>query len=95
MIQEIILSVLLFTGILLLMTVLILWVRARLVPKGDVTINVNEERDLQVAVGSKLLTTLAIINCMYHRPVVVVAPVVNVGSLSPQVEGRYYQQRLR
>lgn len=59
MIQEIILSVLLFTGILLLMTVLILWVRARLVPKGDVTINVNEERDLQVAVGSKLLTTLA------------------------------------
>jgi len=59
MIQEIILSVLLFTGILLLMTVLILWVRARLVPKGDVTINVNDERDLQVAVGSKLLTTLA------------------------------------
>jgi len=59
MFQEIILSILLFTGILLLMTVLILWVRAKLVPKGDVTINVNDERDLQVAVGSKLLNTLA------------------------------------
>jgi len=59
MIQEIILSVLLFSGILLLMTVLILWVHAKLVPKGDVTINVNDERDLRVAVGSKLLSTLA------------------------------------
>ena len=59
MIQEIILSILLFTGILLLMTVLILWVHAKLVPKGDVTINVNDERDLRVAVGSKLLNTLA------------------------------------
>jgi Na+-transporting NADH:ubiquinone oxidoreductase subunit F len=59
MIQEIILSILLFSGILLLMTVLILWVHAKLVPKGDVTINVNDERDLRVAVGSKLLSTLA------------------------------------
>ena len=53
------LSVLLFTGLLSLLTVLILWVRARLVPQGDVTINVNDERDLHVAVGSKLLATLA------------------------------------
>lgn len=57
--QEIIVSVLLFTSILLLLAVLILWVRDRLVPQGDITINVNDKRDLQVSVGSKLLSTLA------------------------------------
>jgi Na+-transporting NADH:ubiquinone oxidoreductase subunit F len=58
-IQEIGFSVLLFTGILSLLAVVILWVRAKLVPQGDVTINVNDERDIQTGVGSKLLATLA------------------------------------
>ena len=57
--QEILISILLFTGTLLLLTVAILWVRARLVPQGDIKINVNDERDLQVAAGSKLLSSLA------------------------------------
>jgi Na+-transporting NADH:ubiquinone oxidoreductase subunit F len=59
MMQEILISILLFTGTLLLLTVAILWVRARLVPQGDIKINVNGERDLQVAAGSKLLSSLA------------------------------------
>jgi Na+-transporting NADH:ubiquinone oxidoreductase subunit F len=57
--QEIILSVVLFTGILLLLTLLILQVRARLVPQGDVHINANGERDLTVPAGGRLLGTLA------------------------------------
>jgi Na+-transporting NADH:ubiquinone oxidoreductase subunit F len=57
--QEIILSVVLFTGILLLLTLLILQVRARLVPQGDVHINANGERDLTVPAGDRLLGTLA------------------------------------
>jgi len=57
--QEILLSVLLFTGILLVLTLLILWVRARLVPQGDVHISVNEELDLTVPAGNRLLGTLA------------------------------------
>ncbi len=59
MIQEIGFSILLFTGILSLLAVVILWVRAKLVPQGDVTINVNDERDIRTGVGSKLLATLA------------------------------------
>ncbi len=56
---EIILSVVLFTGILLVLTLLILQVRARLVHQGDVHIIANEERDLTVPAGNRLLGTLA------------------------------------
>ncbi len=56
---EIVLSVALFTGILLLLTVLILQVRARLVPQGDVHIVANDERVLVVKTGERLLGTLA------------------------------------
>ncbi|MEE4218051.1 MAG: NADH:ubiquinone reductase (Na(+)-transporting) subunit F [Xanthomonadales bacterium] len=56
---EIVYSVLLFTGIMLLLALLILWIRARLVPQGDVTIRVNGERDLEVPTGGRLLGTLA------------------------------------
>lgn len=56
---EIIYSVLLFTAILLVLALLILWVRARLVPQGDVRIRVNGERDLEAPVGGRLLGTLA------------------------------------
>ena len=57
--QEIFYSVFVFTTILLLLVFLILWVRARLVPQGDVTIRVNGERDLTTAAGDRLLGTLA------------------------------------
>ena len=57
--QEVLISVLLFTAILAVMTFLVLWVRARLVPQGKVTININSEKDLAIAAGSKLLGTLA------------------------------------
>ncbi len=58
-VQEIVYSVLVFTGILALLTLLILWVRARLVPQGDVNINVNDKLDLPVRAGGRLLGTLA------------------------------------
>jgi Na+-transporting NADH:ubiquinone oxidoreductase subunit F len=57
--QEILYSVLVFTGILLVLTLLILWVRARLVPQGDVHIRVNDELDLAVPAGGRLLGSLA------------------------------------
>ncbi|WP_455201977.1 NADH:ubiquinone reductase (Na(+)-transporting) subunit F [Kaarinaea lacus] len=56
--QEIIISVVLFTSIVMALAVLILLARARLVPSGDIHINVNGERDLTVPAGSKLLNTL-------------------------------------
>jgi len=57
--QEIILGVGLFTSIVLMLALLILLARFGLVPRGDVTINVNDERDLSVPVGRKLLGALA------------------------------------
>ena len=57
--QEILYSVLVFTGILLMLTLLILWVRARLVPQGDVHIRVNDELNLAVPAGGRLLGSLA------------------------------------
>ena len=56
--QEIFFSVIVFTSILLLLVVLILWVRARLVPQGDVTIRVNEELNLTAPTGGRLQGTL-------------------------------------
>jgi Na+-transporting NADH:ubiquinone oxidoreductase subunit F len=57
--QEIFYSVIVFTAILLILVLLILWVRARLVPSGDVNIRINEKRDLKAPVGGRLLGTLA------------------------------------
>lgn len=57
--QEIFFSVIVFTSILLLLVVFILWVRARLVPQGDVIIRVNEELNLTAPTGGRLQSTLA------------------------------------
>ncbi len=57
--QEIIIGVVLFTGIVTALAVLILLARSRLVPSGNININVNGERDISVAAGSKLLNTLS------------------------------------
>jgi len=57
--QEIVLGVALFTGIVLVLALVIMLARSWLVPSGMVTINVNDERDLRVPVGDKLLTVLA------------------------------------
>jgi Na+-transporting NADH:ubiquinone oxidoreductase subunit F len=57
--QEIFFSIVIFSAILLLLAALILWVRSRLVPQGDITITVNEEKSLTAPVGGRLLGTLA------------------------------------
>jgi len=57
--QEIILATAVFTLLMLTLAGAILFVRARLVNTGAVTINVNGEKDLQVSAGSKLIGTLA------------------------------------
>ena len=57
--QEIFFSIIVFSVILLLLTVLILWVRARLVPQGDVTIRVNDELNISTPTGGRLMGALA------------------------------------
>jgi len=57
--QEILYSILVFTGTLTVIGAVILWVIARLVPQGDVHIRVNDERDIKTSNGKKLLGALA------------------------------------
>ncbi len=60
MMTEIGLGVMIFTGIVLVLVVLILIARSRLIPAGQVTININNDEDKRLIVdpGSKLLNVL-------------------------------------
>ncbi|NNF51623.1 MAG: NADH:ubiquinone reductase (Na(+)-transporting) subunit F [Gammaproteobacteria bacterium] len=57
--QEVIIGVAIFTGIVLALALLIILVRSRLVPAGRVTVTVNDSRNLEVAAGGQLLQALA------------------------------------
>ncbi len=57
--SEILLGVSMFTGIVLALVVLILVAKSRLVTTSEVRIHVNDEKDLVVQSGGKLLTVLA------------------------------------
>jgi len=55
----IILGVTMFTLVVLALVAVILFAKSRLVSSGDVTININGERDIVVPAGGKLLNILA------------------------------------
>ncbi len=56
---EIVLGVAVFTGVVTLLSLLILFARSKLVPSGLVKLTINDERTLDVPVGDKLLGTLS------------------------------------
>ncbi len=58
-ILEVLLGVSLFTAIVLLLVFVILVARSKLVAVGDVTVTVNDEMQLAIPVGSKLMQGLA------------------------------------
>ncbi|WP_420429804.1 NADH:ubiquinone reductase (Na(+)-transporting) subunit F [Algiphilus sp.] len=57
--MEVFLGVGFFTGIILVLVSVILLARSKLVPQGNVTIDINGEKQIEVPTGSKLLGTLA------------------------------------
>lgn len=57
--SEILLSVTMFTGVILFLVVVILVARSKLVTAGKIKINVNHEKDITIDGGGKLLTALA------------------------------------
>lgn len=56
--QIIIIGLIVFLGIILLLVGTLLFAKAKLVPSGPITININGEKDLTVDSGSTLLSTL-------------------------------------
>ncbi len=57
--MELAVAVALFTAIVLALAILVLLARSWLVPSGNITINVNGQRDLSVPAGVKLLGALS------------------------------------
>ncbi len=51
-------SIIAFLVIILILVAILLYAKAKLLPSGEVTININSEKDLVVNPGSTLLTTL-------------------------------------
>lgn len=58
MTQVIIISVVVFLSITLLLVFVLLWAKAKLVPSGNVKLNVNDELNAEVPIGGTLLNTL-------------------------------------
>ena len=52
-------SIAVFLGITLLLVALLLWVRKKLIPQGEVKITINDDKDLMVPTGDTLITSLA------------------------------------
>ncbi|MBW2507255.1 MAG: 2Fe-2S iron-sulfur cluster binding domain-containing protein, partial [Deltaproteobacteria bacterium] len=63
---QILLAVSVFTALIVLLSAIILTARSRLVETGTVTLVVNDERELLVGAGAKLLEVLA--NAGLHLP---------------------------
>ena len=56
---NILLSIAVFLGIVLLLVALLLWVRNKLMPKGKVKITINGDKELTVPAGNTLINSLA------------------------------------
>ncbi|MDP2901598.1 MAG: NADH:ubiquinone reductase (Na(+)-transporting) subunit F [Methylovulum sp.] len=56
---EILLGIILFTGIVIALVFVIIGAKSKLVAEGDVEILINDEKKIRVPVGAKLLTALA------------------------------------
>lgn len=57
--MQIILSIIVFLIIVLFLVAVLLFARKKLVPQGNVTININDDTNVTVQTGSSLLSTLA------------------------------------
>jgi Na+-transporting NADH:ubiquinone oxidoreductase subunit F len=57
--NEIVLGVTMFTAVVLVLVLVILFAKSKLVASGPVKLNINGEKDIQVSAGGKLLNILA------------------------------------
>ena len=51
-------SIVVFLVIILMLVSLLLYAKAKLLPSGEVNLNINDEKDMVVSPGSTLLSTL-------------------------------------
>ena len=86
-------SIVVFLGIILLLVTMLLGVKAKLLPSGPVALKINGQDDLKVSSGATLLILLEIIKYFYHRLVEEVELAFSVDAKLYLVEVRFYQRR--
>ena len=90
-------SILLVVGILLVVSLLLilvlLFVKEKLAPSGPVKIKINGEKEIEVASGDSLLTTLSAQKSFFHLLVEVEVPAFNVSVMSNQEEVKHFQPK--
>ena len=59
MIRTVVISLAVFLAVILLLVVALLVLRAKLMPSGDVTLTINDDKKLSVPTGNSLISTLA------------------------------------
>ena len=59
MIRTVVISLVVFLAVILLLVVALLVLRAKLMPSGDVTLTINDDKKLTVPTGNSLISTLA------------------------------------
>ncbi len=59
MIRTVVISLAVFLAVILLLVVALLVLRAKLMPSGDVTLTINDDKKLTVPTGNSLISTLA------------------------------------
>jgi Na+-transporting NADH:ubiquinone oxidoreductase subunit F len=57
--ETLLISVLVFLAVILLLVAILLYARKKLTPQGDVTITINDEKEVRVKPGSSVLTVLS------------------------------------
>ena len=90
-VNTILATVIAFLVITLLLVALLLFVKQKLSPSGPVKIRINGEKEIEVASGSSLLSTLGNAKIFYHQLVEVVELVFNVNVTFILGEVKLYQ----
>ena len=76
--ESILLGITVFTGVILVLVLILNFAESKLLPQGEMTITVNEDEDkkFKVRPGGTLLAALAKQTIFSHQPAVAVVPVL-------------------
>ena len=93
--MTIVYGVTMFTVMVLILVVIILYARSALVSTGDVQIEINGEKTITVPAGGKLLQTLSVSRLFLPPPVVAAAPAPSANASSRKAVARCCPRKRR
>jgi len=63
-------AILVFLAVVSILVGVLLFAKKKLTPQGEVTLTINDDKEIVVEPGSTILQPLVTMACFYHRPVV-------------------------